>query len=156
MIDSLGHGPRETFCWGLRMTRVYVQGRERMLLGNEKKCILFFGRTTDSRVRCIFHCTQTNVPSHDLLPAFSPVVNKTKAARLRPRSSKSGNLAACILSRASPQPQDPPPSTATTTMSEAQFQKAVEIIQSLPKDGPIKPTQDDQLHVRTHHPRSAH
>ncbi|KAJ2918458.1 hypothetical protein MD484_g1963, partial [Candolleomyces efflorescens] len=31
-------------------------------------------------------------------------------------------------------------------MSEAQFKKAVEIIQSLPKDGKIKPTQEDQLH----------
>ncbi|TDL25635.1 acyl-CoA-binding protein [Rickenella mellea] len=30
-------------------------------------------------------------------------------------------------------------------MSKAQFDKAVEIVQSLPKDGPIKPTQDDQL-----------
>ena len=34
-----------------------------------------------------------------------------------------------------------------TTMSEAKFNKAAEIIQSLPKDGPIKPTQDDQLFV---------
>ena len=33
-------------------------------------------------------------------------------------------------------------------MSEAKFNKAAEIIQSLPKDGPIKPTQDDQLYVR--------
>ncbi|GBE87850.1 Putative acyl-CoA-binding [Sparassis crispa] len=31
-------------------------------------------------------------------------------------------------------------------MSEAKFNKAVEIIQSLPKDGPVKPTQDDQLY----------
>ncbi|KAK0485236.1 acyl-CoA-binding protein [Armillaria novae-zelandiae] len=30
-------------------------------------------------------------------------------------------------------------------MSEAQFKKAVEIVQSLPKDGPVKPTQDEQL-----------
>ncbi|THH29915.1 hypothetical protein EUX98_g4260 [Antrodiella citrinella] len=30
-------------------------------------------------------------------------------------------------------------------MSEAKFTKAVEIVQSLPKDGPIKPSQDDQL-----------
>ncbi|KAH9945022.1 Acbp from Moniliophthora Perniciosa [Epithele typhae] len=30
-------------------------------------------------------------------------------------------------------------------MSQAKFDKAVSIIQSLPKDGPIKPTQDDQL-----------
>jgi hypothetical protein len=32
-------------------------------------------------------------------------------------------------------------------MSEAQFKKAAEIIQSLPKDGKIKPTTDDQLYV---------
>ena len=32
--------------------------------------------------------------------------------------------------------------------SEAQFNKAVEIIQCLPKDGPVKPSADDQLHVR--------
>ncbi|KAJ2926862.1 hypothetical protein H1R20_g10254, partial [Candolleomyces eurysporus] len=31
-------------------------------------------------------------------------------------------------------------------MSEAQFKKAAEIIQSLPKDGAIKPSMDDQLH----------
>ncbi|KAH8100964.1 acyl-CoA-binding protein [Cristinia sonorae] len=30
-------------------------------------------------------------------------------------------------------------------MSEAKFNKAVEVVQNLPKDGPIKPTQDDQL-----------
>ncbi|KAH9481304.1 Acyl-CoA-binding protein [Psilocybe cubensis] len=30
-------------------------------------------------------------------------------------------------------------------MSESQFEKAVAIIGSLPKDGPVKPTQDDQL-----------
>ncbi|TRM64288.1 acyl-CoA-binding protein [Schizophyllum amplum] len=30
-------------------------------------------------------------------------------------------------------------------MSESKFTKAVEIIGSLPKDGPIKPTQDEQL-----------
>ena len=34
-------------------------------------------------------------------------------------------------------------------MSEAKFNKAVAIVQSLPKDGPIRPTQDDQLYVRT-------
>lgn len=33
-------------------------------------------------------------------------------------------------------------------MSEAQFLKAVEIVQGLPKDGPVKPTQEDQLFVR--------
>ncbi|PCH39392.1 acyl-CoA-binding protein [Wolfiporia cocos MD-104 SS10] len=31
-------------------------------------------------------------------------------------------------------------------MSEAKFEKAVQIIQGLPKDGPVKPTQDDQLY----------
>ncbi|KAF6759883.1 hypothetical protein DFP72DRAFT_884509 [Ephemerocybe angulata] len=31
-------------------------------------------------------------------------------------------------------------------MSEAQFKKAAEIIQALPKDGPVKPTQDEQLY----------
>jgi len=30
-------------------------------------------------------------------------------------------------------------------MSEAKFNKAVEIVQNLPKDGPVKPTQDEQL-----------
>jgi len=30
-------------------------------------------------------------------------------------------------------------------MSETQFNKAVEIVQSLPKDGPVKPSQSDQL-----------
>jgi len=34
-------------------------------------------------------------------------------------------------------------------MSEAKFNKAVEIISNLPKDGPVKPTIDDQLYVRT-------
>lgn len=34
-------------------------------------------------------------------------------------------------------------------MSETQFNKAVEIVKSLPKDGPIKPSVDDQLFVRT-------
>ena len=33
-------------------------------------------------------------------------------------------------------------------MSKSKFDKAVEIVQSLPKDGPIKPSQDDQLYVR--------
>lgn len=33
-------------------------------------------------------------------------------------------------------------------MSQAKFDKAVSIVQSLPKDGPIKPSQDDQLYVR--------
>ncbi|MCV2423903.1 acyl-CoA-binding protein, partial [Paucibacter sp. DJ4R-1] len=30
-------------------------------------------------------------------------------------------------------------------MSQAQFDKAVTIVQNLPKDGPVKPTQEDQL-----------
>ena len=34
-------------------------------------------------------------------------------------------------------------------MSEAKFNKAVAIVQSLPKNGPIQPSQDDQLFVRT-------
>ena len=33
-------------------------------------------------------------------------------------------------------------------MSQAKFDKAVAIVQALPKDGPIKPTTDDQLFVR--------
>lgn len=32
-------------------------------------------------------------------------------------------------------------------MSQAKFEKAVEIIGNLPKDGKIKPTTDDQLYV---------
>ncbi|KAF5359256.1 hypothetical protein D9756_003091 [Leucocoprinus leucothites] len=31
-------------------------------------------------------------------------------------------------------------------MSQAKFEKAVSIVNSLPKDGPVKPTQDDQLY----------
>ena len=34
-------------------------------------------------------------------------------------------------------------------MSKEKFDKAVKIVQALPKDGPIQPTQDDQLYVRT-------
>ena len=34
--------------------------------------------------------------------------------------------------------------------SEAQFNKAVKIIQSLPKGGAVSPSQDDQLYVRYH------
>ncbi|KAK7033346.1 acyl-CoA-binding protein [Favolaschia claudopus] len=30
-------------------------------------------------------------------------------------------------------------------MSESKFNKAVEIVGALPKDGPVKPSQDDQL-----------
>ena len=33
-------------------------------------------------------------------------------------------------------------------MSQAQFDKAVAIVQNLPKDGPIQPSQDDKLFVR--------
>ena len=32
-------------------------------------------------------------------------------------------------------------------MSEAKFNKAVEIVQSLPKNGPVSPTVDEQLYV---------
>ncbi|KAF8688908.1 Acyl CoA binding protein, partial [Rhizoctonia solani] len=32
-------------------------------------------------------------------------------------------------------------------MSQAKFDKAASVVQSLPKDGPIKPTQDDQLKI---------
>ena len=32
-------------------------------------------------------------------------------------------------------------------MSKAKFDKAVSIVQSLPKEGPIQPTQDEQLYV---------
>jgi len=32
------------------------------------------------------------------------------------------------------------------SVSEAKFEKAVHIIQNLPKDGPVKPSQDDQLY----------
>lgn len=35
------------------------------------------------------------------------------------------------------------------TMSESQFNKAVEIVKALPEDGPTKPTADDKLFVRT-------
>jgi hypothetical protein len=34
-------------------------------------------------------------------------------------------------------------------MTESQFKKAVEIVKSLPKDGPTQPTSEDQLFVRT-------
>lgn len=36
-------------------------------------------------------------------------------------------------------------------MSQAQFEKATSIVQSLPKDGPIKPSQDDQLFFYSHY-----
>lgn len=32
-------------------------------------------------------------------------------------------------------------------MSQTKFEKAVSIVQGLPKDGPIQPTQDEQLYV---------
>lgn len=32
-------------------------------------------------------------------------------------------------------------------MSKAKFDKAVSIVQSMPKEGPIQPTQDEQLYV---------
>ena len=36
-------------------------------------------------------------------------------------------------------------------MSEAKFNKAVSIVQNLPKDGPMQPTIDDKLYVRSIH-----
>ncbi|KAN0134581.1 acyl-CoA-binding protein [Lactarius tabidus] len=36
-------------------------------------------------------------------------------------------------------------------MSKGKFEKAVEIVQSLPKDGPIKPSQDDQLYFYSYY-----
>lgn len=33
-------------------------------------------------------------------------------------------------------------------MSEAKFDKAVAIVQGLPKDGPVQPSTDDKLGVR--------
>lgn len=35
-------------------------------------------------------------------------------------------------------------------MSEAKFNEAVKIVQGLPKEGPVKPSQEDQLYVRIH------
>lgn len=40
-------------------------------------------------------------------------------------------------------------SSSNTHTMEAKFNKAVEIVQTLPKEGPIQPTQEDQLYVRT-------
>lgn len=37
-------------------------------------------------------------------------------------------------------------------MSEAKFKKAVSIIGSLPKDGPVKPSQEDRLFVSNSKP----
>ena len=42
-----------------------------------------------------------------------------------------------------------PASSRKRKMSKEKFDKAVAIIQALPKDGPIRPSQDDQLYVRT-------
>ncbi|KAF8486261.1 acyl-CoA-binding protein [Russula ochroleuca] len=36
-------------------------------------------------------------------------------------------------------------------MSEAKFNKAVEIVQSLPKDGPIQPSQENQLYFYSYY-----
>jgi diazepam-binding inhibitor (GABA receptor modulating acyl-CoA-binding protein) len=36
-------------------------------------------------------------------------------------------------------------------MSKGKFEKAVAIVQSLPKDGPIQPTQDDQLYFYSYY-----
>lgn len=35
---------------------------------------------------------------------------------------------------------------------QAQFDKAVAIVQGLPKDGPVKPSDDDRLYVRVQTP----
>jgi hypothetical protein len=37
----------------------------------------------------------------------------------------------------------------STAVSKEKFEKAVEIVRSLPKSGPIQPTQDEQLYVGT-------
>ncbi|KAF9451913.1 acyl-CoA-binding protein [Macrolepiota fuliginosa MF-IS2] len=34
---------------------------------------------------------------------------------------------------------------------QAQFEKATSIVQSLPKNGPVRPSQDDQLHFYSHY-----
>ncbi|TFY71727.1 hypothetical protein EVG20_g1290 [Dentipellis fragilis] len=36
-------------------------------------------------------------------------------------------------------------------MSQSKFDKAVSIVQNLPKDGPIKPTQDEQLYFYSYY-----
>ncbi|KAJ6624044.1 acyl-CoA-binding protein [Mycena sp. CBHHK59/15] len=36
-------------------------------------------------------------------------------------------------------------------MSEAKFNKAVEIVQGLPKDGPVRPSQSDQLYFYSYY-----
>ncbi|ETW83326.1 hypothetical protein HETIRDRAFT_314833 [Heterobasidion irregulare TC 32-1] len=36
-------------------------------------------------------------------------------------------------------------------MSQTKFEKAVSIVQGLPKDGPIKPTQDEQLYFYSYY-----
>jgi len=38
----------------------------------------------------------------------------------------------------------------TLAMSQAQFDKAVQIVSKLPPDGPAKPSDDDRLYVSTH------
>lgn len=42
------------------------------------------------------------------------------------------------------------PSTPST-MSQTKFEKAVSIVQGLPKDGPIQPTQDEQLYFYSYY-----
>jgi hypothetical protein len=39
--------------------------------------------------------------------------------------------------------------SVSTIMSKEKFEKAVETVRSLPKDGPIQPSQQDQLYVGT-------
>ncbi|KAF8920359.1 acyl-CoA-binding protein [Mucidula mucida] len=36
-------------------------------------------------------------------------------------------------------------------MSEAKFNEAVKIVQGLPKEGPVKPSQEDQLYFYSHY-----
>ena len=42
----------------------------------------------------------------------------------------------------------PPPSAYPTMSTQAKFDRAVAIVQGLPKDGPVRPEQKDQLVVR--------
>lgn len=45
--------------------------------------------------------------------------------------------------------------TSITMSDEARFKKAVQIVNNLPKEGPIRPTQDEQLLVSTPLTRSS-
>ena len=46
-----------------------------------------------------------------------------------------------------PTQQSNPTNVSTMSASKAQFDKAVAIVKALPADGPVKPSQDDQLAV---------